>query len=399
MNELNEKLFWAVHHGDLDQVKSLLEKGADIEAKDNDGWTPLHWAAANGHTAVAKFLFEKGADVQAKDNDGLTPLHWAAAHGKTAVANLLIEKGADLDTKDSEGRTPLDYMSKDLDFAKALPAQNSQREKLADLCMYGIVDGFSQKEWDNLTFGKARDYLASAQKTLNSKLIVSAKEGDLSKADDMIALGADNQTAALGAAVEANQKDMAAYLLDHKVDVNAQDVLSVAVRNGMPEMTDLLLDRGAAVQAEMLHTAAEKGFTQISKALVEHGADVNYVDGNKKSILDIAKEAGNSELVSYLEDKGAVSHVMETRSLVSDLTRCPEGEAGSPATDLQRKSLRQLCVSGETPSFSMSEWKNLTRGQACERLAAIPDERLKEIKESLTLKQEIAPVADKGMER
>jgi ankyrin repeat protein len=60
-------------------VKLLLEKGAELESKNNDGQTPLSWAAGNGHEAVVKLLLEKGAELEIKDrNDGRTPLVWAA---------------------------------------------------------------------------------------------------------------------------------------------------------------------------------------------------------------------------------------------------------------------------------------------------------------------------------
>ena len=48
-------------------MKLLLEKGADVESKDQYGQTPLSWAAENGHEAVVKLLLEKGADVESKD--------------------------------------------------------------------------------------------------------------------------------------------------------------------------------------------------------------------------------------------------------------------------------------------------------------------------------------------
>jgi hypothetical protein len=60
-------------------VKLLLEKGAELESKDEDyGRTPLSWAAGNGHEAVVKLLLEKGAELECKDkNYGQTPLLWA----------------------------------------------------------------------------------------------------------------------------------------------------------------------------------------------------------------------------------------------------------------------------------------------------------------------------------
>jgi ankyrin repeat protein len=59
-------------------VKLLLEKGAELEAKDEDSPTPLSWAARNGNEAVVKLLLERGAELETKDEDSPTPLSWAA---------------------------------------------------------------------------------------------------------------------------------------------------------------------------------------------------------------------------------------------------------------------------------------------------------------------------------
>ena len=53
------------------------------------------WAAEMGHEAVVKLLLEKGADVESKDDVGQTPLSWAARGGHKAVVKLLLEKGAE----------------------------------------------------------------------------------------------------------------------------------------------------------------------------------------------------------------------------------------------------------------------------------------------------------------
>jgi ankyrin repeat protein len=92
-------------------VAVLLHAGAKIEAKDNKGYTPLHLAAANGCDMAVTTLLKAGANVEAKDNNGFTPLHLAASgHSykstKTAVASLL-EAGADIEAKDNDGKTPL----------------------------------------------------------------------------------------------------------------------------------------------------------------------------------------------------------------------------------------------------------------------------------------------------
>ncbi|MCC6059460.1 MAG: ankyrin repeat domain-containing protein [Thermofilum sp.] len=105
---LYEELLDAVREGDAARVRELLRKGANANAKDRRGWTPLHWAAAGGHAEVARLLLERGADVNARDDDDWTPLHIAAAKGRVEVARLLLERGADPSIRDKDGRTPLD---------------------------------------------------------------------------------------------------------------------------------------------------------------------------------------------------------------------------------------------------------------------------------------------------
>ncbi|TET36367.1 MAG: hypothetical protein E3J72_09015 [Planctomycetota bacterium] len=106
-------LHWAANNGHKDAAVFLIEKCADVNAKDNGGGTPLHWAAWSGHKDTAELLIEKGADVNAKANDGWTPLHNTARWGHKDAAALLIEKGADVNSRDENGKTPLDQASDD----------------------------------------------------------------------------------------------------------------------------------------------------------------------------------------------------------------------------------------------------------------------------------------------
>ena len=81
----------AAEQGNLADVKQHLQKGAAVNAKDKDGYTPLMAAAINGNLDVVKFLVDKGADVNARGNDGETPLTLAT---KQDVVEFLKQHGA-----------------------------------------------------------------------------------------------------------------------------------------------------------------------------------------------------------------------------------------------------------------------------------------------------------------
>jgi hypothetical protein len=84
----------------------LLEKGADVNAKDNDGWTALHGASYNGHSEIVRMLLaQKGIEVNAKSYGGWTALHWASFYGHPETVAMLLEKGADVTAKNRSGNT------------------------------------------------------------------------------------------------------------------------------------------------------------------------------------------------------------------------------------------------------------------------------------------------------
>jgi ankyrin repeat protein len=108
-------LHWAARNGQKDVAELLLANKADVNAKDNNGATPLHRAMANTALHIAarfaykdfvEFLLANGANVNAIQDVGWTPLHHAALGGNKDIVEMLLAKGADANAKDKDGKTP-----------------------------------------------------------------------------------------------------------------------------------------------------------------------------------------------------------------------------------------------------------------------------------------------------
>ena len=78
-----------------------------MNAKDSEGWTPLHVAAQWGQKDTAKLLIDKNAAIGARTKIGITPLIVACNMLQTDVVTLLLSERADVTLKDDEGRSPL----------------------------------------------------------------------------------------------------------------------------------------------------------------------------------------------------------------------------------------------------------------------------------------------------
>ena len=86
---------WLAVNGKHKNVaKLLLSAGADINATDSDGKSPLHVAARFGHVEFVQFLIDNGADLEIKNNEGETPLGTAISFGQTEVAELIQRNGS-----------------------------------------------------------------------------------------------------------------------------------------------------------------------------------------------------------------------------------------------------------------------------------------------------------------
>lgn len=102
----NEKLVEAAFYGDLQKVRSLMEKGANIDYRHNS-WTALLFAAQNGHKEVVKVLLAKGAKIDVQAKDGVTALIQACQDGHAEIVQALLDHGAQIDIQKDDGWTAL----------------------------------------------------------------------------------------------------------------------------------------------------------------------------------------------------------------------------------------------------------------------------------------------------
>lgn len=113
MTPADTRLFLAARNGSLDEAQAAIDAGADVNARDEHGDTPLHHVAAYANNPnFVKLLIAHGANVNALNEHGSTPLHIIAysderTMARIATAKALIDAGAGLVPRDDFGATPL----------------------------------------------------------------------------------------------------------------------------------------------------------------------------------------------------------------------------------------------------------------------------------------------------
>ena len=117
-NDLEGSLYTAIVADQYEMVLFLIKQGANLNARDSDGWTPLIRCIQDKRTSfdrnhfgkryeIAAALVENGAAINDADNDGVTPLMWAINDHQDEIAKLLIAKGAKTGLVNRDGQTAL----------------------------------------------------------------------------------------------------------------------------------------------------------------------------------------------------------------------------------------------------------------------------------------------------
>jgi len=347
-----------------DEIIELFEQGLDINVYDrNPSNTALLNAASEGRLKVVEYLIEKGADVNTRyeesESVSKTPLQRAIFLQHEELIHALLNADADVNEKDFYDNTALHKALKNL-------IKNQQQPSDEKFKMYyypgeELEGPKNPKKIIEAIFEKKPD-LNVPNKAGETPLYLACKAGVLEVVKKLVDNGADinGVKPPIFAAIEKGNHELVSYLIEKGAKLNfgeerkdwGDTPLTIAAKNGGKKLVQLLVDNGADVnkgpgtmEITPLHIVAERGNLKlvtlflnngadidkedglsrtalyyalngyalngekfdIAKFLINKGAQVNSTDGfgDNRTLLHIAVESGNLELVKLFLDKGA----------------------------------------------------------------------------------------------
>ena len=100
-------------HNDVEEVRKLIMRGADVNAVDHEGWSVLRWAVEYSQVDIVQLLLKQRADVNEQDEMGRTVLMDAVQEGEVEIVKLLLSYGAEVGIETDTGRTVMDIIRDD----------------------------------------------------------------------------------------------------------------------------------------------------------------------------------------------------------------------------------------------------------------------------------------------
>lgn len=333
----NARGFTALHDaaawGEMNDVRALLERGADINARveGNGDWasdagcTALHLAARAGHRSVVQLLLAEGASLDKRDRRNATVTHHAAGHPE--ILAILLEAGAPVEGRTRQGRTVLHWAAAaDDDTSVRILLDRGARPNHADAGgetpLHLAARHASAQTIAALTH--AADPNASDRLNVRPLHVAVARRDE--ECEDVVRVllmaGADPNAAdsrgrtTLHEAARTGRGTCLAQLVTKGGDVNAGDAwgttpLHLASRHGRNELAQWLVDQGAAVEVANaagitpLHEAAFGAHRPLVARLVRAGADPAARDAMGRTPAAVAASRGRENLAQLLNDRPA----------------------------------------------------------------------------------------------
>ena len=297
----NTLLHLAAWEGNLEAVKFLFPK-VDINAKNNNGNTPLHFAASIPNnsqviTELAKELAKTG-EIDIMSNNGFTALHYAAGTGQTKNVEALLKFQTEYNISDNDGRTALHIAAKEgkTEAVEALLKKGASSE-LAD------------------THDKYTALHLAAMNGHNNAVVKLIKFGAVINATD------NRGIAAIHMAALCDRPEVVVTLIKSGVNVDSQ--------NGKYGDT-------------ALHMSVKKGNIEAIRALMNEGASVDIKNKKGETAIDIANRIENESyrdaVINLLSAKSDITSESSKRIEIGALLNSPDNDILShPASEPKRR--------------------------------------------------------------
>jgi len=281
MSEDLSKFFDSCKNGNIEEVKTFLDKGVNVNSTNSEMKTPLIIASSRGHINIVSLLLQRNANIHAKNIRQYNSLHFACFYGYSEVVNLLLDNNADIEDKDSSGVTPLMMASVcgHVNIVSLLLQRNAnihckkkhgQDNSLHFACMYGHLEVVNIL-LDNNANIEAKTSIG------NTPLMIASEKGYL---------------------------DVVSLLLKRNANIHAEDFLKknslyIACTYGHLEIVNFLIDNNANIKNNTLMIAYMKGHISILKILIQKSKKIleyRYL----KYLLQLSMYDDNLECVLYL---------------------------------------------------------------------------------------------------
>ncbi|WP_265028006.1 ankyrin repeat domain-containing protein [Wolbachia endosymbiont (group A) of Calamotropha paludella] len=331
--DLDKGLLTAVQDGDLNKVEGLANRGASLDTKDNNDWTLLHFAASSNKFDIVKFLLDKNANIKAKDVYGNTPLHVAAQYdSKLEIVEFLLDKNASgINDVNNNGSTPLHVATQgNKPSTVKLLLNRGARIEVKDSRNRTPLDLAKQEGYTNIV-----QMIEQRQSDLDEELLTAVRDGNLNEVEDLVSQNANVNTTDIYSwtplhwATFKDHLEIARFLIKKGADINAADKgpygkkpIHVAAENNSKDIIEFFLSKGVGINDTdkqgytPLHYAAWRGRLEVAKFLIEEYANsiFKYNNGSTlpcnaplKNHLHVMKcSIGNRNILEIRDNSGRV---------------------------------------------------------------------------------------------